>query len=199
MEKTSTRQEILDTALELFSQEGYEATSISRIAEAVGIRKASLYSHFASKQEILDEIVREGLKEYNERSIFARTDRGATEFTPESLTRMILGHIGFILHDPRVSRSRRMLTIEQFRNPELGRLFTKQNYTDVTHFFTEIIEKLIRDDKLNDGDHEIMAAQFCLPISAWIALCDREPERENEVMALIERHIRQFFKVYGSP
>lgn len=41
-----------------------------------------------------------------------------------------------------------------------------------------------------------MAAQLCLPISAWINLCDREPERENDVMKLIERHIRQFFDVY---
>ena len=42
----------------------------------------------------------------------------------------------------------------------------------------------------------IMAAQLCLPISAWINLCDREPERENDVMKLIERHIQQFFEVY---
>ena len=41
-----------------------------------------------------------------------------------------------------------------------------------------------------------MAAQLCLPISAWINLRDREPERENDVMKLIERHIRQFFEVY---
>ena len=44
-----------------------------------------------------------------------------------------------------------------------------------------------------------MAAQLCLPISVWINLCDREPEREDEVVGLIERHIRQFYKVYGTP
>ena len=42
-----------------------------------------------------------------------------------------------------------------------------------------------------------MAAQFCLPISVWINLCDREPEREQEVMELVERHIRQFFRRYA--
>ena len=40
-----------------------------------------------------------------------------------------------------------------------------------------------------------MAAQLCLPISVWINLCDREPEREAEVMVLVEKHIRQFFRV----
>ena len=45
MEKAKTRDEILKVALDLFSVNGYEATSISQIADAVGIRKASLYSH----------------------------------------------------------------------------------------------------------------------------------------------------------
>ena len=43
---------------------------------------------------------------------------------------------------------------------------------------------------------EIMAAQLCLPITVWINLCDREPEREAEIMEQVSRHIQQFFKVY---
>lgn len=41
-----------------------------------------------------------------------------------------------------------------------------------------------------------MAAQLCLPISVWINLCDREPEREEQVLSLIEHHILQFFEMY---
>ena len=50
MERGNTKQEILEAALEMFSVQGFEATSISQIASAVGIRKASLYSHFENKQ-----------------------------------------------------------------------------------------------------------------------------------------------------
>lgn len=60
-EKCDTKQEILKTALKLFSDKGYESTSVAEIADAVGIRKASLYSRFTSKKEILDELVQEGL------------------------------------------------------------------------------------------------------------------------------------------
>lgn len=60
--KGSTKQEILDAALELFSVQGYEATSISQLAEAVGIRKASLYSHFENKQAILDALMQATLE-----------------------------------------------------------------------------------------------------------------------------------------
>ena len=63
-------------------------------------------------------------------------------------------------------------------------------------FFTGLMKQLIRKGSLAEDDPEIMAAQFCLPISVWINLCDREPEREPQVMVLVEKHIRQFFRLY---
>lgn len=201
MERGNTKQEILDVALELFSVKGYEATSLSTIADAVGIRKASLYSHFENKQAILDALVKDVLGEYGTHSIFARTDwdkdSGDLPMTPAAAVQMIQGQIRYILHDPAISRARRMLVIEQFQNRSLAQLQTKQNYTDVLNYFTGLMKQLIRQDVLREDDPEIMAAQLCLPISVWINLCDREPEREVEVMALIEKHIRQFFRVYG--
>ena len=96
MDRGNTKQEILEASLELFSVQGFEATSISQIAGAVGIRKASLYSHFESKQAILDALVKDVLDQYAEHSIFAKAkwednaaDRQA--LTPDGAARMILG------------------------------------------------------------------------------------------------------------
>ncbi len=201
MERGNTKQEILDVALELFSVKGYEATSLSTIADAVGIRKASLYSHFENKQAILDALVKDVLDAYGNHSIFAKSDwdkdTGDLPLTPDAAVQMTQGQIRYILHDPAISRARRMLVIEQFQNAELAQLQTKQNYSDVLHYFTGLIKHLIRQGVLREDDPEIMAAQLCLPISVWINLCDREPDREAEVMALIEKHIRQFFRIYG--
>lgn len=203
IEKSSTKQEILGAALDLFSVQGYEATSVSQIADAVGIRKASIYSHFESKQAILDALVREVMVQYSKHSILAQSDwedsactGDKPDITQDTVLRMILKQIRYILHDPQISKSRKMLTIEQFRNPELKALQTKQNYTNVMRYFTGLIRLLIRQGKLTGCDPEIMAAQFCLPVSVWINLCDREPEREEEVSGLIERHVRQFFAAY---
>ena len=200
MERGNTRKEILEASLELFSVQGFEATSISQIADAVGIRKASPYSHFESKQAILDALLKEVLEQYAARSVFARADwekeADALPATPDAAVQMILGQLRYILHDPTISRARKMLVIEQFRNPELAKLQTAQNYTDVLQYFTGLIQCLIRRGVLAEDDPQIMAAQLCLPISAWINLCDREPECEAELMALADRHIRQFFRVY---
>ena len=203
MERGNTKQEILEASLELFSVQGFEATSISQIASAVGIRKASLYSHFENKQAILDALVKDVLEQYVEHSIFAKADwdqyddtEDKPALTPDAATQMILGQVRYILHDPHISRARKMLAIEQFQNPELAKLQTKQNYSDVMHYFTGLVKYLIRHDVLTEDDPAIMAAQLCLPVSTWINLCDREPDREAEVMDLISRHIQQFFKVY---
>ena len=200
MDRGNTKQAILESSLELFSVQGFEATSISQIAGAVGIRKASLYSHFENKQAILDALVQKVLEQYEEHSLFARADwekdAGSIPKTPADAVQMIQGQIRYILHDPAISRARKMLVIEQFQNPELAKLQTKQNYSDVLRYFTGLVRQLIRQGVLAEDDPEIMAAQLCLPISVWINLCDREPEREQEVMELVDKHIRQFFKVY---
>ena len=204
MERGNTKQEILNAALDLFSVQGFEATSISQIADAVGIRKASLYSHFENKQAILDAIVKDVLEQYAEHSIFALADWDDPDFTkdkqqmtPDAAVQMIRGQLRYILHDPAISRSRKMLMIEQFQNPELSKLQTKRNYEDVLRYFTGLVGFLIQQGVLTEDDPEIMAAQLCLPITVWINLCDREPEREQEAMELVERHIRQFFRIYA--
>ena len=169
MERGNTKQEILEASLELFSVQGFEATSISQIAGAVGIRKASLYSHFESKQDILDAIVKNVLEQYGAHSIFARAnwekDVDHLPLTSDEAVKMIQGQIRYILHDPSISRARKMLVIEQFQNPSLAKLQTKQNYSDVVNYFTGLIKCLIQKGILEDDSPEIMAAQFCLPIS----------------------------------
>jgi AcrR family transcriptional regulator len=51
---------IMDSALELFAENGYHATSISQIAKKAGISKGLAYNYFKSKKDILDEIIQTG-------------------------------------------------------------------------------------------------------------------------------------------
>lgn len=204
MEKVSTKREILEAALELFSVQGFEATSISQIAEAVGIRKASLYSHFANKQAILDALVDDVLEKYSAHSIFANANWDNPEFTknyehitPDAAAQMICGQMRYIIRDEYISRARKMLVIEQFQNPQMAKLQSKQNYSDVMQYFTGLVRYLAKTGRLAGDDSELLAAQLCLPITVWIGVCDREPERVEELVALAERHILHFFETYG--
>lgn len=196
MEKQKTKQRILDAALELFSTQGFEATSIAQIADAVGVRKASLYSHFDSKQDILDRLIESIMEDYAKHSVRSLADRIGDELDPDGVVRLVTEQIRYTVHDEHVSRARKMLTIEQYRNPQLAELKTKQSYTDVLAFAEALMERLVSEGRLKPLDTQMMAAQFAFPISVWMSLCDREPEREDEVFDLIQRHIRQFFGVF---
>ena len=51
------REELLDTALALFLEHGYERTSVEHITTAVGVAKGTFYHYFATKQELLEQLV----------------------------------------------------------------------------------------------------------------------------------------------
>lgn len=57
-----TKRKIFETSMELFAKKGYEATSIEEITSVVGVAKGTLYYHFASKEEIFNFLVEEGMK-----------------------------------------------------------------------------------------------------------------------------------------
>ena len=61
------RPQLLDTAARLFRQHGYHATSMRDIASAVGMLPGSIYYHFASKDELLVTVYREGVSRIAER------------------------------------------------------------------------------------------------------------------------------------
>jgi len=54
--RPDTRQRILDVALDLFTEQGYDGTSLREIAEKLGVTKAALYYHFESKEDILQAL-----------------------------------------------------------------------------------------------------------------------------------------------
>src|SRR6266496_3324925 len=57
--RTDTRSRAQTVALELFTEHGYEKTSLREIAERLGVTKAALYYHFRSKEEIIHTLVSE--------------------------------------------------------------------------------------------------------------------------------------------
>ena len=57
-----TREDILEAAAQVFRKKGFHGASMSDIAEAVDLRKASLYHHVTSKQEILSELLDRALQ-----------------------------------------------------------------------------------------------------------------------------------------
>lgn len=64
----TTHQRLLTAAAALFAERGYSGTSMADIAERVGVRKASLYNYYPSKEEILMHVLRQGIRAWGEAS-----------------------------------------------------------------------------------------------------------------------------------
>lgn len=202
----NTKQRILDESLTLFAEKGYANVYVGQIAEAVGIKAPSLYKHYKSKQDIFNAILDEMKSRYdaqaealnmngNDAIADANMFAGISE---DDLVKMGVGLFSYFLHDEYVCRFRKMLTLEQFHNSELSALYTKQYIDEPLSYQATMFKMLTAGGVLAQGDADIMALEFYAPIYMLLTLCDRHPEREAEVLVLLERHIRQFSKLYQS-
>ena len=185
-----TKKKILDVALTLFSEKGYGNVYVGQIAEGVGIKAPSLYKHYKSKQDIFNAILDEMRERYNKKAADLNLDgndiltdsKVYTNASEDDLVKMGTGLFSFFLHDEYECKFRKMLTIEQFSDKELAK--------------SGILQFLIMQGKLRGDDADIMALQFFSPIYLLMTVCDRQPEREKECMAKLEKHIRQFSRIY---
>ncbi|MCQ4041191.1 TetR/AcrR family transcriptional regulator [Streptantibioticus rubrisoli] len=86
---SDTKAEIQEIALELFTDNGYEATSMREIAERLDISKAALYYHFAGKEDIIRSLFDEYMEEFEELLAWGRTQPRGAALREELLTRWV--------------------------------------------------------------------------------------------------------------
>lgn len=203
MKQEATRQRILDEALALFSARGYDSVSVGEIAKAVGIKAPSLYNHFPSKRAIFDAIVEATAAQYE-----ADTDKidihvqnvaqdipAFTEITADALVEKVRQIFLYSLHDENISRFRRMMTIEQFRSPELAALYSRRYVERVLDYHAGIFRALIAAGEIQAEDPDTLAMLYVAPVLTLIGVCDRQPEQETECLARLEAHVRLFFRL----
>ena len=201
-----TKQRILDKALEMFAQRGYDAVSVGEIAAAVGIRAPSLYNHFSGKQAIFDAIVEATAARYERDtgrlSVHVQdTEEDVPVFTgitEETLLEKVRGMFLYSLHDPVISRFRRMMTMEQFRSPELAEFYSQRYVERVIRYHAGIFRSLIAAGEIREQDPDALAMLYAAPVITLIGICDRQPEREEECLARLRRHVELFFRMTHS-
>ena len=204
MKQEDTKQKILEKALELFSARGYDAVSVGEIAKAVGIKAPSLYNHFPSKQAIFDAIVENTAVHYEKDTdginVHVRDVRRDvptfSDISADALAEKVRQIFLYSLHDQTISQFRRMMTLEQFRSPELAELYSQRYADRMIAYHADIFRALISAGELPDEDPETMAWMYVSPVITLLAVCDRQPEREAECLAKLDAHVRLFFRTF---
>lgn len=197
MSRTSVRERVLLAALDLFSQKGYNSTSVDEIAEAANMKGPNLYKYFKNKDEIflslhvlMEENYRSNMSLDPEKYKVIRTSQDLKEFS--------LRQIRYTITNDNVRKLRKMCTIEQFRNDNLSAEASKHQFKNIREQYKTIFAGLMEAGVIEKTDPEMLAMEFFAPATLLIQQCDREPEKTEEIIADIERYtdffIAQHFK-----
>ena len=191
-----TKERILAAALEMFSQNGYAGTNIRELSASLGLVKSGVYKHYESKEAIWNALLDEMIAYYGEHF-------GSAEHLPpvpdslEGLVDMTMQMVNFTVRDEKIVMTRKVLTLEQFRDDRARELATKHFLTGLTEMFTHVFTGMMDKGLLRKDDPRMLAFAYTAPISALIHLCDREPEKTEEAIRKIEAFSRHFIRTYG--
>ena len=166
-----TKERILEAALEMFSQNGYAGTNIRELSASLGLVKSGVYKHYESKEAIWNALLDEMIAYYAEH--FGSPEH--LQPVPNSLDELIqmtMQMVNFTVHDERIIKTRKVLTLEQFRDERARGLATKHFLTGLTEMFTHIFAGMMDKGLLRRDDPAMLAFAYTTPISALIHLCD---------------------------
>lgn len=188
----TTKERILETALELFAEKGYLGTSMRDIAQRLGITKGALYKHYAGKQEILDSIVeRMSRMDYERAAEYEMPETQPDGFaeaylhTPiEKIRTYSMAQFDHWTKDPFASNFRKMLTLEQYRDPKLKQLYHDYLAAGPAEYMAAIFRSL------TDSDEAAMqlALEFYGPMFLLYSVYDGAAEKEC-VATMLRTHI----------
>ena len=191
-----TKERILEAALQMFSQNGYAGTNIRELSASLGLVKSGVYKHYESKEAIWNALLDQMIAYYGERF-------GSPEHLPpvpetaDELVALTMRMVNITVHDEKIIMTRKVLTLEQYRDKRACELATKHFLTGLTEMFTRIFAGMMEKGVLCKDDPEMLAFAYTAPISALIHLCDREPEKTEEAIARVEAFSRHFVRTYG--
>lgn len=193
--KSETRkQAIVDTAKEIFCQQGYENTSMSEIASRVGGSKATLYSYFASKEEIFSAVMRSGEGEIS--AVFLTLKTGLD--VEDCLHQFGMNYLHSILQ-PDVAAIRR-LAIHEADRSAIGKHFYEQGPKIGWKIISDYMASLIEQQVLSAESPWVCAMHLKGLLEAEIveecALGVSPIPSRNDLTDISMRAVRVFLKAY---
>ncbi len=167
----STRERILDVALDLFTEKGYDGTSLREIAERLGVTKAALYYHFASKEDILMALHMR-LHEFGKEAIATLGDEPVTierwaEILDGLVDQMLVQRKLFLMHE------RNQAAMEKMHSEG-----HEAEHEDIQNRFRQILG----DPRVTLRDRVRMAASFGVIFSGLVLASDAFNDETNAEM-----------------
>lgn len=157
--KKSTKEKIFDVSLDLFSQKGFDAVSVRKIAREVGIRESSIYNHYKNKESILDAIIDYFMVELESSSPPEEEMEKLME-TPELFFEV--GSKAFIgrMSAPKTEKIWRLISIELYHNEKIREFFKKELLEVPILAWEQIFTKMMEKGAIKQTDPKVLAYEY---------------------------------------
>jgi AcrR family transcriptional regulator len=182
-----TKRKIFETSLKLFSEKGYDATSIEEITATVGVAKGTLYYHFTSKEEIFNFLVEEGMKLLIN-SIYIKTDKCDNVLDKIKAVSLI--------QLKAVKKYENLLTIvmSQTWGNESRNVFCKDKVLEYIDVIQKIVQEGIDNGDIVNCNAEVLASEIFSLTCSTLIYKRKTGMNEIDVQALYKEYEKTLFK-----
>ncbi len=196
--KLTTKEKIIESAIDLFSEKGFFETSVRELAEKSNLKVSSLYSHFTSKEEIFDDILGYYQKELVKTRIpDEKLDYIVNSIPPEEILAKGFNKIIETTSTQKMNKIIKILLMELYRNPK-ARDFYEQWYFDENKVSViRLFEKLQEKGLIKKIDLELLASMYNAMINFYYHQYFLHVI-ENKDTSELEAKIRQHFQLFIS-
>jgi TetR/AcrR family transcriptional regulator, mexJK operon transcriptional repressor len=183
------QEDLLERALEMFAEHGFEQTTIDAIAASMNMTKRTIYTRYKDKSELFEAAVKRSIERwFIPPEVLRSADTGDLESTLVAIARMRL--------DNNLSREglrlQRIVTAEAFRFPEVFGAYEAVS-TEVIQFLVEVFQRH-RDEEAGEwfDDLELAASAFLSVVNtpARRALLFNQPPEPAQTERFIEKSVR---------
>jgi len=182
----TTKEKIIFEALQLFSRDGFDASSTRAIARSINCSDAVIYKHFKSKQEILNAIV----ELCSERLLSRSSQITIDTMCWKDVEKVCLDMFEFQTTDEWIVPFRQLLVIEQFKNEELAIIYRNVFIDKPLENMKSMFDTLIKLGYMKPGNPKVYALDLYSPFFMYHTIGG-----DNEdVLKTLKEHVTLFRK-----
>jgi AcrR family transcriptional regulator len=159
-----TKEKILDAAIDMFAERGYDRVTIRDIAAAVGIKESSIYKHYSGKEEILERIFEYVMESWTQSKVGKWSDSDEAEaqivaMGLDGFMDMAIGVSGSWMQDPRMEKIMRIAFIELYHNDYI-REFMLAFFGEGPKFFESSFAILMKHKLIRPADPKVLTMEY---------------------------------------
>ena len=190
-----TKKKIFDTALLLFAEQGYKATTMRQIAKSVGIQQSAIYNHFKNKEDILESAI-ERLSSSHLINIFEDKEPKELYKKGRLLLKNIANIFKLISYDTKTDLLFRFMMQELFNNEKLRYFYNEEFYQKNVKKLSAIFFMMMQEEMIMHTDPLLLANEFFSPLFFYqlqIVRLKADKKSTSVAATLFEKHVEFFW------